>query len=163
MSAPNRRSRSRTRSPPLPVFTTLGKVPSPGLESDGEVEQDQLAFTIEFPSRPQLQLFETVFNTGKPLSGYSGPSSKRVRSDASKKRSRRRSPEEDAVQESPLRVRLVVPPGRSVAASTSTLLPPRASPSLMEVPGGDLPVQGHSSLVRKLSPVWFSDPLLPPL
>ncbi|KAJ3847246.1 hypothetical protein EV368DRAFT_87947 [Lentinula lateritia] len=300
MSAPNRRSRSRTRSPLLPIFTTLGKVPSPGLDSDGEVEQDQLAFTIEFPSRPQLQLFETVFNTGKPLSGYcqddplwpllaevaspcsncskspdkckvllnsprctncsakktcslgkvlryryfarrcnqdpaysrrflelhgtpahqstwgiplsvwrrydvalhartsststllelnmldeqdaadadqqelreflalqqgeavvaakrkrdrsplpiAGPSSKRVRSDASKKRSRRRSPEEEAVQESPLRVRLVVPPGRSVVASTSTPLPPRASPSLMEVPGGDLPVQGHSSLVR---------------
>ncbi|KAJ3804793.1 hypothetical protein F5876DRAFT_82599 [Lentinula aff. lateritia] len=70
MSAPNRRSRSRTRSPLLPIFTTLGKVPSPGLDSDGEVEQDQLAFTIEFPSHPQLQLFETVFNTGKPLSGY---------------------------------------------------------------------------------------------
>ncbi|KAJ3803799.1 hypothetical protein F5876DRAFT_84406 [Lentinula aff. lateritia] len=77
-----------------------------------------------------------------------GPSSKKVRSDASKKRSRRRSPEEEAVQGSPLRVRLVVPPGWSVAASTSTLLPPRASPSLMEVPGGDLPLQGHSSLVR---------------
>ncbi|KAJ3803830.1 hypothetical protein F5876DRAFT_84334 [Lentinula aff. lateritia] len=77
-----------------------------------------------------------------------GPSSKRVRSDASKKRSRHRSPEEEAVQGSPLHVRLVVPPGRSVAASTSTLLPSRASPSLMEVPGGDLPVQGHSSLVR---------------
>ncbi|KAJ3803705.1 hypothetical protein F5876DRAFT_84638 [Lentinula aff. lateritia] len=77
-----------------------------------------------------------------------GPSSKRVRSDASKKCSHRRSPEEEAVQESPLRVRLVVPPGRLVAASTSTPLPPHASPSLMEVPGGDLPVQGHSSLVR---------------
>ncbi|KAJ3859218.1 hypothetical protein EV359DRAFT_68348, partial [Lentinula novae-zelandiae] len=299
MSAPNRHSRSRSLSPPLPGFTTLGRVPSPGLDSDGEVEQDQLAFTIEFPSCPQLQLFETVFNTGKPLSGYcqddplwpllaevaspcsncskspdkckvlpnsprctncsakktcslgkilryrffarrcnqdlayshrflelhgtpahqstwgipssvwrqydvalhartsststllelnmldeqdtadvdqqelreflalqqgeavvaakrkrdrsplpiAGPSSKKVRSDASKKRSRRRSPEEGAVQGSPLRVRLVVPPGRSVAASTSTLLPPRASPSLMEVPGGDLPLQGHSSLV----------------
>ncbi|KAJ3804499.1 hypothetical protein F5876DRAFT_70583 [Lentinula aff. lateritia] len=89
-----------------------------------------------------LQQGEAVV-TAKP-----GPSSKRVRSDASKKRSRRRSPEEEAVQESPLRVRLVVPPGRSVVASTSTPLPPRASPSLMEVPGGDLPVQGHSSLVR---------------
>ncbi|KAJ3856895.1 hypothetical protein EV368DRAFT_78190 [Lentinula lateritia] len=281
MSAPNRCSRSRTRSPPLPILTTLGKVPSLGLDSDGE-------------------LFETVFNTGKPLLGYcqddplwpllaevaspcsncskspgkckvlpssprctncsakktcslgkilryryfarccnqdlayshrflelhgtpahqstwgiplsvwrqydvalhartsststllelnmldeqdtvdadqqelreflalqqgeavvaakrkcdrsplpiAGPSSKRVRSDASKKCSRRRSPEEEAVQESPLRVRLVVPLGRSVAASTSPPLPPRASPSLMEVPGGDLPVQGHSSLVQ---------------
>ncbi|KAJ3884985.1 hypothetical protein GG344DRAFT_70922 [Lentinula edodes] len=77
-----------------------------------------------------------------------GPSSKRVRSDASKKRSCRRSPEEEAVQESPLCVRLVVPPGWSVAASTSTPLPPCASLSLMEVPSGDLPVQGHSSLVR---------------
>ncbi|KAJ4486569.1 hypothetical protein C8J55DRAFT_487560 [Lentinula edodes] len=70
MSAPLRRSSSRTRSPQLPVLATIGEVPSPDLESDGEAEQDQLAFTIEFPSRPQLQLFETVFNTGKPLSGY---------------------------------------------------------------------------------------------
>ncbi|GAW09536.1 hypothetical protein LENED_011697 [Lentinula edodes] len=77
-----------------------------------------------------------------------GPSVKRVRQDASKKRSRRRSPEEEVVQEAPLRVRLVVPPSRSVAASTSTPPPPRASPSLMEVSGGDLPVQGHSNLVR---------------
>ncbi|KAJ3885498.1 hypothetical protein GG344DRAFT_82648 [Lentinula edodes] len=59
-----------------------------------------------------------------------GPSVKRVRQDASKKRSHHRSPEEE------------------VAASTSTPLPPRASPSLMEVSGGDLPVQGHSNLVR---------------
>ncbi|KAJ3870433.1 hypothetical protein F5051DRAFT_447722 [Lentinula edodes] len=299
MSTPNHPSRSRTRSPQLPILTTLGEVPSPGLDSDGEVEQDQLAFTIEFPSHPQLQLFETVFNTGKPLSGYcqddplwpllaevaspcsncskslgkckvlpnsprctncsakktcslgkilwyryfarrcnqdlaysrrflelhgtpahqltwgiplsvcrqydialhartsststllelnmldeqdtadadqqelreflalqqgeavvaakrkrdcsslpmAGPSIKRVRSDTSKKCSRRRSPEEEVVQESPLCVRLVVPPGRTVAASTSIPLPPRASPLLMEVPGGDLPVQGHNSLV----------------
>ncbi|KAJ4465735.1 hypothetical protein C8R41DRAFT_933979 [Lentinula lateritia] len=76
------------------------------------------------------------------------PSSKKVWSDASKKRSRRRSPVEEAAHESPLRVRLVVPPGRSVAASTSTPIPPRASPSLMEVPGGDLLVQGPSNLVR---------------
>ncbi|KAJ3912248.1 hypothetical protein F5877DRAFT_85011 [Lentinula edodes] len=288
MSPPHRRSGSRSRSPPLPGFTTLGRLPSLGLDSDGEVEQDQLAFTIEFLSRPQLQLFETVFNTGKPLSGYcqddplwpllaevaspcsncskspdkckvlpnsprctncsakktcslgkilwyryfarrcnqdlayscrflelhgtpahqstwgipssvwrqydvalhartsststllelnmldeqdtadvdqqelreflalqqgeavvaakrkrdrsplpvAGPSSKKVRLDASKKRSHRRSPEEEAAQGSPLRVRLVVPPGRPVAASTSTLLPPRASPSLMEGPAG---------------------------
>ncbi|KAJ3884453.1 hypothetical protein GG344DRAFT_84004 [Lentinula edodes] len=300
MSTPNWCSRSRTRSPQLPLLTTLGEVPSPGPNSNGEVEQDQLAFTIEFPSQPQIQLFETVFNTGKPLSSYcqddslwpllaevaspcsncskspgkckvlpnsprctncsakktcslgkilqywyfarrcnqdlaysrrflelhgtpaykstwgiplsvwrqynialhartsstsallelnmldeqdtadadqqelqeflalqqgeavvaakrkrdrspmpmAGPSVKRVRQDASKKRSRRRSPEEEVVQEAPLRVRLVVPPGRSVAASTSTPLPPRASPSLMEVSGGDLPVQGHSNLVR---------------
>ncbi|KAJ3911934.1 hypothetical protein F5877DRAFT_72799 [Lentinula edodes] len=37
---------------------------------------------------------------------------------------------------------------RSMPNSTSTSLPPRASPSLMEVPDPDLPVQGHSSLVR---------------
>ncbi|KAJ3910769.1 hypothetical protein F5877DRAFT_87075, partial [Lentinula edodes] len=61
---------SRTPSPSLPIFTALGEVPSPGPESDGEVETDQLAFTIESPSRPQLQLFETVFNTGKPLVAY---------------------------------------------------------------------------------------------
>ncbi|KAJ3897075.1 hypothetical protein F5879DRAFT_996662 [Lentinula edodes] len=45
MSAPHH------RSPQLPTLTTLGEVPSPGLDSNGE-------------------LFETVFNTGKPLSGY---------------------------------------------------------------------------------------------
>ncbi|GAW09481.1 hypothetical protein LENED_011636 [Lentinula edodes] len=38
--------------------------------SDGEVEQDQLAFTIESPSLPQLQLFENIFNTGKSLAVY---------------------------------------------------------------------------------------------
>ncbi|KAJ3906327.1 hypothetical protein F5879DRAFT_987529 [Lentinula edodes] len=64
------RSTSRTSSPLLPALTSLGEVASPDPESDGEVEQDQLAFTIESPSRPQLQLFETVFNTGKPLSAY---------------------------------------------------------------------------------------------
>ncbi|KAJ3846210.1 hypothetical protein EV368DRAFT_89399 [Lentinula lateritia] len=37
------------------------------LDSNGEVEQDQLTFTIESPSTPQLQLFENVFNTGKSL------------------------------------------------------------------------------------------------
>ncbi|KAJ4500068.1 hypothetical protein C8R41DRAFT_899910 [Lentinula lateritia] len=36
----------------------------------GEAEQDQLALTIESPSRIQLQLFETIFNTGKPLVLY---------------------------------------------------------------------------------------------
>ncbi|KAJ4465438.1 hypothetical protein C8R41DRAFT_871895 [Lentinula lateritia] len=63
-------SPSRTPSPLLPPLTALGEVPSPDPGSDGEVEEDQLAFTLESPSRPQLQLFETVFNTGKPLSGY---------------------------------------------------------------------------------------------
>ncbi|KAJ3871595.1 hypothetical protein F5051DRAFT_433728 [Lentinula edodes] len=61
---------SRMPSPSLPTLTALGEVPSPDPESDGEVETDQLAFTIESPSCPQLQLFETVFNTGKSLSAY---------------------------------------------------------------------------------------------
>ncbi|KAJ3870932.1 hypothetical protein F5051DRAFT_446900 [Lentinula edodes] len=82
-----------------------------------------------------------------PLS-VAGPSSKKVRSNASKKCSRHRSPVQETAQESPHRVRLVVPPGRSMPTSTSTSLPPRASPSLMEVPDADLLVQGHSSLVR---------------
>ncbi|KAJ3897081.1 hypothetical protein F5879DRAFT_996650, partial [Lentinula edodes] len=66
----NRRSTSRSSSPLLPAVTSLGEVVSPVPQSDGEVEQDQLAFTIEAPSRPQLQLFETIFNTGKSLSAY---------------------------------------------------------------------------------------------
>ncbi|KAJ3884481.1 hypothetical protein GG344DRAFT_71313, partial [Lentinula edodes] len=70
MSSNSDRAPSRTPSPLLPPLTALGEVPSPDFESNGEVEQDQLAFTLESPSRPQLQLFETVFNTGKPLSGY---------------------------------------------------------------------------------------------
>ncbi|KAJ3847429.1 hypothetical protein EV368DRAFT_69117 [Lentinula lateritia] len=40
------------------------------LDSNGEVEQDQLAFMIESPSTPQLQIFKNVFNTGKPLASY---------------------------------------------------------------------------------------------
>ncbi|KAJ3859220.1 hypothetical protein EV359DRAFT_68351 [Lentinula novae-zelandiae] len=54
------------------VDRTYDKVPSPAPESDGEVEMDQLAFTIESPSCPQLQLFETVFNTGRPFVASSG-------------------------------------------------------------------------------------------
>ncbi|KAJ3858716.1 hypothetical protein EV359DRAFT_87314 [Lentinula novae-zelandiae] len=42
----------------------------PRSPSAGEVEQDQLAFTIESPSTPQIQLFENVFNTGKSLAAY---------------------------------------------------------------------------------------------
>ncbi|KAJ4498535.1 hypothetical protein C8R41DRAFT_864724 [Lentinula lateritia] len=70
MSSNPARSPSRTPSPLLPPLTALGEVPSPDSGSDGGVEEDQLAFTLESPSRPQLQLFETVFNTGKPLLGY---------------------------------------------------------------------------------------------
>ncbi|KAH7878370.1 uncharacterized protein C8R40DRAFT_1167796 [Lentinula edodes] len=65
-----RRSTSRASSPLLLALTSLGEVTSPDPKSNGEVGQDQLAFTIESPSHPQLQLFETVFNTGKPLSAY---------------------------------------------------------------------------------------------
>ncbi|KAJ3911143.1 hypothetical protein F5877DRAFT_73412 [Lentinula edodes] len=81
-------------------------------------------------------------------SPVAGPSSKKVRSDGSKKRSRRRVPVEGAAQESPRRVRLVVPPGRSMGASTSTPALPRALPSSMEVSVRDESVQGPSSLVQ---------------
>ncbi|KAJ3849271.1 hypothetical protein EV368DRAFT_85719 [Lentinula lateritia] len=77
-----------------------------------------------------------------------GPSSKKIRSDGPRKCSRHRTPVEDAAPESPRRVRLVVPPGRSVAAPTYTPVPSHASPSLMEVPGGHPSVQGSSGLVR---------------
>ncbi|KAH7876187.1 uncharacterized protein C8R40DRAFT_1169852 [Lentinula edodes] len=66
----DRRSTSCLSSPLLPAVTSLGEVVSPAPQSDGEVEQDQLAFTIKALSRPQLQLFETVFITGKSLSAY---------------------------------------------------------------------------------------------
>ncbi|KAJ4470539.1 hypothetical protein C8R41DRAFT_924864 [Lentinula lateritia] len=300
MSSNSDRSPSRTPSPLLPPLTALGEVPSPDSESDGEVEQDQLAFTLESPSRPQLQLFETVFNTGKPLSGYcqddplwlllaevaspctncvktpgkckvlpnsprctnctskktcslgkilryryfahrcnqdlaysrrflelhgtsahqstwgiplsawreydaalhartsststllelnmldekdtveadqqelreflalkqgeavvaakrkrdrsplpvAGFSRKKVRSDAPKKRSRRRTPVAATIPGSPLRIRLVVPPSRPVVASSSPPVRPHLSPSLMEVLHRDLPMQGPSDLVR---------------
>ncbi|KAJ3803657.1 hypothetical protein F5876DRAFT_84782, partial [Lentinula aff. lateritia] len=72
MSPTPARPLSRTSSPLLPTLTALGEVPSPAPESDGEVEMDQLAFTIESPSRPQFQLFETVFNTGRPFVASSG-------------------------------------------------------------------------------------------
>ncbi|KAJ3803563.1 hypothetical protein F5876DRAFT_85027 [Lentinula aff. lateritia] len=67
-----------------------------------------------------------------------GPSSKKVWSDGSKKCSHRRTPVEEAAPESPRRVRLVVPPGRSMAASTSTAVPPSRN----------LPMQGPSNLVQ---------------
>ncbi|KAJ4496518.1 hypothetical protein C8R41DRAFT_918582 [Lentinula lateritia] len=57
-------------------------------------------------------------------------------------------PVEGAVQESPRRIRLVVPPGRSMAASTSTPALPRAIPSSMEVSVRDEPMQGPSGLVQ---------------
>ncbi|KAJ3858558.1 hypothetical protein EV359DRAFT_87553 [Lentinula novae-zelandiae] len=255
----DRRSTSRSSSPLLPAVTSLGEVVSPDPQSDGEVEQDQLAFTVEALSRPQLQLFETVFNTGKPLSAYceddplwsllaavaspctnclktpisarsfgtatllvgcatwgipldvwrrydaalhertstllelnmldeqdevaadqqelqkflalqqdeasvaakrkcarsplpvAGPSTKKVRLEVSKKRSRRKSPVVEVASEPPRRVLLVVPPGRlSVTATTATTTPapPRILPSPMEVSVRDDPVQGSSGLVQ---------------
>ncbi|KAJ3899031.1 hypothetical protein F5879DRAFT_994163 [Lentinula edodes] len=56
--------------PPLPILTSLAEEVSPVPESKGEVEQDQLTFTIDSPSCPHFQLFENIFNTGKPLAGY---------------------------------------------------------------------------------------------
>ncbi|KAJ3803487.1 hypothetical protein F5876DRAFT_85234, partial [Lentinula aff. lateritia] len=76
-----------------------------------------------------------------------GPSSKKIRSDAPKKRSHRKSPAVGVNAEPPRRVRLVVPPVRSVAP-TSLPVPPPASPSQMGVLDRDLPMQGPSDLVR---------------
>ncbi|KAJ3853957.1 hypothetical protein EV368DRAFT_81105 [Lentinula lateritia] len=61
---PSRFTSTHASSPSLPAIA------SPAPESNGEVEQDQLTFTIEAPSRPQLLLFENVFNTGKLLAAY---------------------------------------------------------------------------------------------
>ncbi|KAJ3926788.1 MAG: hypothetical protein NXY57DRAFT_966148 [Lentinula lateritia] len=57
-----------TLSPP--IHSRSSSRESAALASEGEAEQDQLAFTIESPSRPQLQLFENIFNTGKSLALY---------------------------------------------------------------------------------------------
>ncbi|KAJ3924900.1 MAG: hypothetical protein NXY57DRAFT_968801 [Lentinula lateritia] len=53
-----------------PIRSRSSSRESVALASGGEAEQDQLAFTIESPSRPQLQLFENIFNTGKSLALY---------------------------------------------------------------------------------------------
>ncbi|KAJ3806630.1 hypothetical protein F5876DRAFT_80491, partial [Lentinula aff. lateritia] len=53
-----------------PIRSHLSSRESAAPASEGEVEQDQLAFTIEPPSQPQLQLFESIFNTGKSLASY---------------------------------------------------------------------------------------------
>ncbi|KAJ4463354.1 hypothetical protein C8R41DRAFT_939936 [Lentinula lateritia] len=58
-------SPSKVSFPAGPSWSSL-----PRSSSRGEVEQDQLAFTIESPSLPQLQLFENIFNTGKLLAAY---------------------------------------------------------------------------------------------
>ncbi|KAJ4465048.1 hypothetical protein C8J55DRAFT_566560 [Lentinula edodes] len=54
MSPTPTRPSSRTPSLLLPPLTALGEVPSPAPESDGEVEADELAFTIESPSRVKI-------------------------------------------------------------------------------------------------------------
>ncbi|KAJ3870958.1 hypothetical protein F5051DRAFT_446864 [Lentinula edodes] len=64
-------SPSKAPSAAGPSRSSLPRSSSEGeVASDGEVEQDQLAFTIESPSIPQLQLFENIFNTGKSLAAY---------------------------------------------------------------------------------------------
>ncbi|KAJ3897609.1 hypothetical protein F5879DRAFT_995787 [Lentinula edodes] len=64
-------SPSKAPSAASPSRSSLPRSPSEEeVASDGEVEQDQLAFTIESPSIPQIQLFENVFNTGKSLAAY---------------------------------------------------------------------------------------------
>ncbi|KAJ3920567.1 hypothetical protein F5877DRAFT_65609 [Lentinula edodes] len=64
-------SPSKAPSAAGPSRSSLPRSSSEGeVASNGEVEQDQLAFTIELPSIPQLQLFENVFNTGKLLAAY---------------------------------------------------------------------------------------------
>ncbi|KAJ3846479.1 hypothetical protein EV368DRAFT_69880 [Lentinula lateritia] len=62
---------SKAPSPAGPSRSSLPRSFSGGeVASDGEVEQDQLAFMLESPSIPQIQLFENVFNTGKSLAAY---------------------------------------------------------------------------------------------
>ncbi|KAJ3846309.1 hypothetical protein EV368DRAFT_89233 [Lentinula lateritia] len=62
---------SKAPSPAGPSRSSLPRSSSgEKVASDGEVEQDQLAFTLESPSIPQIQLFENVFNTGKSLAAY---------------------------------------------------------------------------------------------
>ncbi|KAJ4475453.1 hypothetical protein C8R41DRAFT_869939 [Lentinula lateritia] len=82
------------------------------------------------------------------LMPVAGPSRKKVWSNAPKKRSHRKSPVVEANPELLRRVRLVVPPGQPVVASTSVPVRPRTSPSLMEVPNRDLLMQGPSDLGR---------------
>ncbi|KAJ3924131.1 MAG: hypothetical protein NXY57DRAFT_970656, partial [Lentinula lateritia] len=64
-------SPSKAPSAAGPSRSSLPRSSSEGeVASDGEVDQDQLAFTIESPSIPQIQFFENVFNTGKSLVAY---------------------------------------------------------------------------------------------
>ncbi|KAJ3898199.1 hypothetical protein F5879DRAFT_995040 [Lentinula edodes] len=71
MSSPSKSVRPSLPSPiacsSSPVPHEEGGVPS----TEDEEDVDQLAFTLDSPLRPQLELFEKAFNTGKPLAGYS--------------------------------------------------------------------------------------------
>ncbi|KAJ3804272.1 hypothetical protein F5876DRAFT_83446 [Lentinula aff. lateritia] len=68
MPSSSPRATFATLSPPIRSRSSPRESVAPA--SEGEVEQDELVFTIESPSQPQLQLFENVFNTGKSLASY---------------------------------------------------------------------------------------------
>ncbi|KAJ3804062.1 hypothetical protein EV368DRAFT_70412, partial [Lentinula lateritia] len=67
MSSPSKSTRPSPLSPTAasssPVPHEEGGVPL----TEDEEDVDQLAFTLDSPLRPQLEFFEKVFNTGKPL------------------------------------------------------------------------------------------------
>ncbi|KAJ3847181.1 hypothetical protein EV368DRAFT_88025 [Lentinula lateritia] len=72
MSSPSK----NTHRSSLPSPTAASNLPVPHEEggfppTEDEEDVDQLAFTLDSPSHPQLEFFEKVFNTGKPLAGYS--------------------------------------------------------------------------------------------
>ena len=85
--------------------------------------------------------------TRSPLP-VAGPSTKKVRLEVPRKRSRRRAPGIEVDTEPPRRVLLVVPPSRSSVTSTIAPVPPPALSSPMEVSIRDVPVQGSSGLVQ---------------
>ncbi|KAJ3804812.1 hypothetical protein F5876DRAFT_70320 [Lentinula aff. lateritia] len=69
-------SPSKSTRPSPPSLTAASSSPVPHEEggvllTEDKEDVDQLAFTLDSPSRPQLEFFEKVFNTGKPLAGYS--------------------------------------------------------------------------------------------
>ncbi|KAJ3870360.1 hypothetical protein F5051DRAFT_447868, partial [Lentinula edodes] len=125
-------NRKRDRSPSPVAGPSSKKV-----RSDGSKKRSRRRVPVEGAAQES-----------RSPSPVAGPSSKKVRSDGSNKRSRRRVPVEGAAQESPRLVRLVVPPGRSMEASTSTPVLPHGLPSSMEVSVRDESMQGPSSLVQ---------------